>query len=113
MNSLFEMWDNDGSGMLDLDEVDTVMKKYKEGLENEAIEKGTGKYRKTRPSKKVWENTGKRGHRKRYGKIQENEAIEKGMGKYRKTRPSKKVWENTGKRGHRKRYGEIQENEAI
>jgi len=40
LNSLFEMWDNDGSGILDLDEVDTVMKLYKDGMESEAMEKG-------------------------------------------------------------------------
>ena len=40
LNSLFEMWDNDGSGFLDLDEVETVMKKYKGGVEMDAIAKG-------------------------------------------------------------------------
>ena len=40
LNSLFEMWDNDGSGFLDLDEVETVMKKYKDGVEMDAIAKG-------------------------------------------------------------------------
>ena len=40
MDQLFEKWDNDGSGYLDQDEVENVMQKYKEGQENEAIEKG-------------------------------------------------------------------------
>ena len=34
------MWDNDGSGNLDFEEVETVMKKYKEGQEKEAINTG-------------------------------------------------------------------------
>ena len=40
LNSLFEMWDNDGSGFLDVDEVETVMKKYKDGIEIDAVTKG-------------------------------------------------------------------------
>ena len=40
LNSLFEMWDNDGSGFLDMDEVETVMKKYKDGIEIDAVSKG-------------------------------------------------------------------------
>ena len=40
MDQLFEKWDNDGSGYLDQDEVENVMQKYKDGQENEAIEKG-------------------------------------------------------------------------
>ncbi len=40
LNSLFEMWDNDGSGFLDIDDVQTVMLKYKDGLEKEAISAG-------------------------------------------------------------------------
>ncbi|XP_021357902.1 EF-hand calcium-binding domain-containing protein 5-like isoform X4 [Mizuhopecten yessoensis] len=39
MDILFEKWDNDGAGYLDLDEVETVMQKYKEGQENQAIER--------------------------------------------------------------------------
>ncbi len=42
VNSLFEIWDNDGSGYLDLDEVESIMKKYKDGLENKAITTGRG-----------------------------------------------------------------------
>ncbi|ESP00971.1 hypothetical protein LOTGIDRAFT_51730, partial [Lottia gigantea] len=34
---LFEKWDNDGSGFLDLEEVENVMLKYKDGQEAEAI----------------------------------------------------------------------------
>ena len=40
LDTLFEKWDNDGSGYLDLDEVEEVMMKYKEGQEKEAIMKG-------------------------------------------------------------------------
>ncbi|XP_069135006.1 EF-hand calcium-binding domain-containing protein 5-like isoform X2 [Argopecten irradians] len=39
MDNLFEKWDNDGAGYLDLDEVETVMQKYKEGQETQAIER--------------------------------------------------------------------------
>ncbi|XP_060077280.1 EF-hand calcium-binding domain-containing protein 5-like [Ylistrum balloti] len=39
MDNLFEKWDNDGAGYLDLDEVETVMQKYKEGQENQSIER--------------------------------------------------------------------------
>lgn len=47
INGLFDLWDNNGSGYLDLDEVIVVMKKYKQGLEVEAIESGlkTQEYR--------------------------------------------------------------------
>ena len=40
LDSLFEKWDNDGSGYVDLDDVEMQMMKYKEGQENEAIQKG-------------------------------------------------------------------------
>ena len=40
LNSLFEMWDNDGSGVLDIEEIEATMKKYKDGMEVEAITKG-------------------------------------------------------------------------
>ena len=40
LNSLFEMWDNDGSGNIDFEEVETIMKKYKEGQESDAINQG-------------------------------------------------------------------------
>ena len=43
LNSLFEMWDNDGSGFLDTDEVLAVMKKYKDGMDNDHIDKGMAK----------------------------------------------------------------------
>jgi len=46
LNSLFEMWDNDGSGMLDMDEVDLVMKKYKDGMDKEAIVTARGELKK-------------------------------------------------------------------
>jgi hypothetical protein len=41
MDSLFEKWDNDGCGYLDMEDVETVMQKYKEGQEIEAIQRGT------------------------------------------------------------------------
>jgi len=40
LDQLFDRWDNDGSGFLDQEEVETVMLKYKDGQEAEAIEKG-------------------------------------------------------------------------
>jgi Ca2+-binding EF-hand superfamily protein len=40
LNSLFEMWDNDGSGYLELEEIESVMKKYKEGMEKTIIAEG-------------------------------------------------------------------------
>ena len=41
LDHLFDKWDNDGSGFLDQDEVETVMLKYKEGQDSECIDKGT------------------------------------------------------------------------
>lgn len=40
LQALFEKWDNDGSGFLELEEVDGVLTKYKEGMELEAMAKG-------------------------------------------------------------------------
>ena len=40
MDQLFEKWDNDGSGYLDLDEVERSMFKYKDGQEVDAIKQG-------------------------------------------------------------------------
>lgn len=40
MDQLFEKWDNDGSGFLDLEDVEGIMVRYKDGQENEAINKG-------------------------------------------------------------------------
>ena len=45
LNSLFEMWDNDGSGYLDFDEIEVIMKKYKEGMEAEAVSKGNAYFK--------------------------------------------------------------------
>ncbi|CAH1801131.1 unnamed protein product [Owenia fusiformis] len=45
LNSLFEMWDNDGSGLLEFDEVQIVMEKYKDGMELDAINKAKKKLR--------------------------------------------------------------------
>ncbi|XP_070572519.1 EF-hand calcium-binding domain-containing protein 5-like isoform X2 [Ptychodera flava] len=39
LDQLFERWDNDGSGYLELEEILTVLGKYKENMEHEAIEK--------------------------------------------------------------------------
>ncbi|KAK3588676.1 hypothetical protein CHS0354_028885 [Potamilus streckersoni] len=46
LDELFEKWDNDGSGYLDLDEVETIMQKYKDGQENEAIGKAKDELKK-------------------------------------------------------------------
>ncbi|XP_060114950.1 EF-hand calcium-binding domain-containing protein 5 [Heteronotia binoei] len=37
--SLFEKWDNEGSGFLDMKEVDEILGTFKEGMEKEALEK--------------------------------------------------------------------------
>ncbi|NXV22189.1 EFCB5 protein, partial [Cepphus grylle] len=37
---LFEKWDNNASGFLDLEEVDAVLSTFKEGMEKEALRKG-------------------------------------------------------------------------
>ncbi|XP_070204802.1 EF-hand calcium-binding domain-containing protein 5-like isoform X2 [Littorina saxatilis] len=58
LDSLFEKWDNDGSGYLDLEEVEELMMKYKEGQEKEVITtarvelKKQSKYQDNRLSKK-------------------------------------------------------------
>ncbi|XP_078681954.1 EF-hand calcium-binding domain-containing protein 5-like isoform X2 [Branchiostoma floridae x Branchiostoma belcheri] len=39
LDQLFEKWDNDGSGFLDLEEVQTILLKYKEGMEAAIIKK--------------------------------------------------------------------------
>ncbi|KAG8590543.1 hypothetical protein GDO81_006791 [Engystomops pustulosus] len=40
LQALFEKWDNDGSGFLDLEEVEGVLAKYKEGMESELVTRG-------------------------------------------------------------------------
>ncbi|KAM3934817.1 EF-hand calcium-binding domain-containing protein 5 [Leptodactylus fuscus] len=40
LQALFEKWDNDGSGFLELEEVEGVLVKYKEGMESEVVSKG-------------------------------------------------------------------------
>ncbi|KAM4795652.1 EF-hand calcium-binding domain-containing protein 5 [Rhinophrynus dorsalis] len=40
LQALFEKWDIDGSGFLELNEVEAVLSKYKEGMESEAIARG-------------------------------------------------------------------------
>ena len=37
LNNLFELWDNDGSGFLDLDDIEAIMTKYKDGADVEAL----------------------------------------------------------------------------
>nr|XP_056720988.1 EF-hand calcium-binding domain-containing protein 5 [Euleptes europaea] len=39
LSALFEKWDNEGSGFLDMEEVDAVLGTFKEGMEQEALEK--------------------------------------------------------------------------
>ena len=34
------MWDNDGSGNVDLEEVEGIMNRYKEGQESDSISQG-------------------------------------------------------------------------
>ncbi|XP_075710447.1 EF-hand calcium-binding domain-containing protein 5 isoform X2 [Rhinoderma darwinii] len=40
LQALFEKWDNDGSGFLELEEIEVVLAKYKEGMESEVVTKG-------------------------------------------------------------------------
>ncbi|KAM4048576.1 EF-hand calcium-binding domain-containing protein 5 [Anomaloglossus baeobatrachus] len=40
LQALFEKWDNEGSGFLELEEVEGVLAKYKEGIEAEVITRG-------------------------------------------------------------------------
>ncbi|XP_040277721.1 EF-hand calcium-binding domain-containing protein 5 [Bufo bufo] len=40
LQALFEKWDNDGSGFLELEEIEGVLAKYKEGMESEAVTRG-------------------------------------------------------------------------
>lgn len=42
LSALFEKWDNECSGFLDMAEVDAVLSHFKEGMEQEALEKGEG-----------------------------------------------------------------------
>ncbi|CAH6785877.1 Efcab5 [Phodopus roborovskii] len=39
LEALFQKWDNDGSGFLNLDDVDDLLYKYKEGMERESMKK--------------------------------------------------------------------------
>nr|A0JP43.2 RecName: Full=EF-hand calcium-binding domain-containing protein 5 [Mus musculus] len=39
LQAIFEKWDNDGSGFLDLNEVDDLLYTYKEGMERESMKK--------------------------------------------------------------------------
>jgi hypothetical protein len=39
-DSLFEKWDNDGSGFLDNEEIEPVIQKYKGGMEQDSLRKG-------------------------------------------------------------------------
>lgn len=40
LEALFEKWDNNASGFLDLEEVDAVLSTFKEGMEKETLRKG-------------------------------------------------------------------------
>jgi len=40
IDNLFERWDNEGSGYLEIEEVETIAHKYKDGLERQAINRG-------------------------------------------------------------------------
>uniref|UniRef100_G3TM82 EF-hand calcium binding domain 5 n=1 Tax=Loxodonta africana TaxID=9785 RepID=G3TM82_LOXAF len=40
LEALFQKWDSDGSGFLDLNEVDELLYTYKEGMEKESMKKG-------------------------------------------------------------------------
>ncbi|CAH1233917.1 EFCAB5 [Branchiostoma lanceolatum] len=46
LDQLFEKWDNDGSGFLDLEEVQTILLKYKEGMEAAIIKKARASLKK-------------------------------------------------------------------
>ncbi|KAH3877790.1 hypothetical protein DPMN_001668 [Dreissena polymorpha] len=46
LDQLFDRWDNDGSGYLDQDEVETVMLKYKDGQEAQSIDKAKAEMKK-------------------------------------------------------------------
>lgn len=40
VDNLFEKWDNEGSGYLEMQEIETIVHKYKDGLEKQAINRG-------------------------------------------------------------------------
>ena len=40
LKALFQKWDSDGSGFLDLKEIDELLYTYKEGMEKESMKKG-------------------------------------------------------------------------
>lgn len=40
VDNLFEKWDNEGSGYLEIEEIETIVHKYKDGLERQAINRG-------------------------------------------------------------------------
>ncbi|XP_077150398.1 EF-hand calcium-binding domain-containing protein 5 isoform X2 [Ranitomeya variabilis] len=40
LQALFEKWDNEGSGFLELEEVEGVLAKYKEGMESQVVTRG-------------------------------------------------------------------------
>ncbi|XP_013406765.1 EF-hand calcium-binding domain-containing protein 5 isoform X1 [Lingula anatina] len=46
VDGLFEKWDNDGSGYLDMDEIETILSKYKDGMEKETVRRVKSKLRK-------------------------------------------------------------------
>ncbi|KAF6030150.1 hypothetical protein EB796_011528 [Bugula neritina] len=51
IDNLFERWDNEGSGYLEIEEVETIAHKYKDGLERQAINRA--KYRTLQKAKQA------------------------------------------------------------
>ncbi|XP_063306083.1 EF-hand calcium-binding domain-containing protein 5 [Pelobates fuscus] len=54
LQALFEKWDNDGSGFLELLEVEAVLSKYKDGMESELIDKGRESLSSSQSQRGVW-----------------------------------------------------------
>lgn len=40
LKALFQKWDSDGSGFLDLEEIDKILHAYKDGMEKGSMKKG-------------------------------------------------------------------------
>ncbi|KAM8977045.1 LOW QUALITY PROTEIN: EF-hand calcium-binding domain-containing protein 5 [Pelodytes ibericus] len=54
LQALFEKWDNDGSGFIELDEMETVLSKYKDGTESEVLAKGRETLSSSQSQHGVW-----------------------------------------------------------
>uniref|UniRef100_A0A8C5PZV0 EF-hand calcium binding domain 5 n=1 Tax=Leptobrachium leishanense TaxID=445787 RepID=A0A8C5PZV0_9ANUR len=54
VQALFEKWDNDGSGFLELSEVEAVLSKYKDGMESEVMDKGRETLSSSQSQRGVW-----------------------------------------------------------